>query len=421
MDFTPDRACAQRLDAQDELAPYRDRFVVDDADLVYLDGNSLGRLPKATRERLHEVVDREWGGQLIRSWNLGWMESSERVGGKLARLLGARADEVVVADSTSVNLFKLAHAAVEARPGRRKVVTDDLNFPSDHYVLQGLARISGRPLELVVCRSPDGVHGPVHELAEAIDEDTALVTLSHTTYKTSYTYDMASITALAERAGALALWDVSHSVGSLPIALNACNAPLAVGCTYKHLNGGPGAPAFLYVRQDLHGQLHNPISGWMGHQDVFNFEQGYRADPGIRRFLTGTPFVLSLAAIEPAVELFLEAGIEAVRAKAVRQSEFFIALWDAWLKDEGFALNAPRDAARRGAHLSLGHPDGLRIDQALIHEMNVIPDFRPPDHIRFGFTPLYTTFEEVYEGARRLREVVRQGLHEKYTETPLVT
>lgn len=421
MDFTPDLACAQRLDAQDLLAPFRNRFVIDDPELIYLDGNSLGRLLKTTQQRLHEVIDHEWGQQLIRGWNLSWMASSERVGGKLAQLLGARAEEVVVADSTSINLFKLAHAALCARPERHKIVTDDLNFPSDHYVLQGLARMSGRPLEIQVCRSPDGVHGPLEALAEAIDSDTALVTLSHTTFKTSYTYDMAQVTALAERAGALILWDVSHSVGSMPLALNACNAPLAVGCTYKHLNGGPGAPAFLYVRRDLQSQLDNPIPGWMGHQNVFSFELGYTADLGIRRFLTGTPFVLSLAAIEPAVELFLEAGIERVREKAVRQSEFFIHLWKAWLETEGFALNAPKDPARRGAHLSLGHAQGLSIDQALIHDMKVIPDFRPPDNIRFGFTPLYTTFQEVYEGARRLREVMAQKLHEKYTEAPLVT
>lgn len=421
MDFNLDAGYAQHLDEQDELSEFRNRFVIDDPDLIYLDGNSLGRLPKVTRERLQHAIDHEWGRQLIRNWNQGWMALNERVGDKIAQIAGAGPGEVTIADSTSVNLFKLAHAALTAKPDRNKIVTDDLNFPSDHYILQGLSKLMDRPIEIHVAKSPDGIHGPVDELESLIDDQTALVTLSHTVFKTSYTYDMAAITAMAERSGALMLWDISHSVGSTVVELNRSNAPLAVGCTYKHLNGGPGAPAFLYVRKDLQQQLVNPISGWMGHQDVFKFDLRYDADPGIRQFMTGTPFILSITAIEPAIDMFIEAGMDRIRKKAMKQSEYFIALWREWLAPFGFKLNAPQDVKWRGSHLSLGHEDGLRIDQALIHDMKVIPDFRPPDNIRFGFTPLYTTFEEVYEGAKRLREVMSEKLFEKYTEAPLVT
>lgn len=421
MNFSLGLDYAVQLDQQDELAHFRDRFVIDDPNLIYLDGNSLGRLPKATRAHLKHLIDHQWGKQLIRGWNQGWMDASERVGGKIATLIGARADEVTVADSTSVNLFKLAYAALKVKLPRHKIVTDDLNFPSDHYILQGLSTMMGCPIDIQVVKSPDGVHGPLDEILDAIDQDTALVTLSHTTFKTSYTYDMAAVTERAERAGALMLWDISHSVGSMPIGLNACNAPLAVGCTYKHLNGGPGSPAFIYVRRDLQQQLANPISGWMGQHNVFDFELKYQAEPGIRHFLTGTPFVLSLAAIEPAVDLFIEAGMDAVRAKAIEQSQYLIALWREWLKPLGFRLNSPQDVNVRGSHVSFGHDQGLSIDQALIHEKRVIPDFRPPDNIRFGLTPLYTTFQEVHAGMSRLRDVVNEKLFEKYTEAPLVT
>jgi len=421
MDFNLDVAYAQHLDQQDDLKKFRDRFVIDDPDLIYLDGNSLGRLPKVTRDRLHQAIDEEWGQQLIRGWNQGWMEINERVGDKIAQLIGAQSGEVAIADSTSVNLFKLAYAALEANPDRNKIVTDDLNFPSDHYILQGLCKLLDRPIEIHVAKSTDGIHGPVDELESLIDENTALVTLSHTVFKTSYTYDMAAITAMADRVGALTVWDISHSVGSAMVELNKSNAPMAVGCTYKHLNGGPGAPAFLYVRKDLQSKLNNPISGWMGHRDVFKFDLRYDADTNIRQFMTGTPFVLSITSIEPAIDMFIEAGMDRIRQKSMQQSEYFIALWREWLEPFGFNLNAPLDVNWRGSHLSLGHEDGLRIDQSLIYDMKVIPDFRPPDNIRFGFTPLYTTFEEVYEGAKRLQEVMSKKLFENYNDVPLVT
>ncbi|HRQ41906.1 MAG TPA: kynureninase [Chloroflexota bacterium] len=414
MTFTTDSAFAQEMDAQDELAAFRHHFVIDEPHLIYLDGNSLGRQPQASITLLQEMVSEQWGRRLIRGWNEGWMALQERIGGKIARLLGADPDEVIVADSTSVNLFKLALAAVQAQPDRHKIITDDLNFPSDLYILQGVAQLVGRPLTIQVIPSPDGIHGPTAALAEAIDEDTALVTLSHTVFKSAYTYDLTAVTQLAHQSGALILWDMSHSAGSVLIDLHQANADLAVGCTYKYLNGGPGSPAFLYVRRDLQTRLGNPITGWMGQQHMFDFALTYQRDPGLRHFLTGTPPVLSIAAIEPGIDLLLAAGMERLRAKSVQQTEYLIYLYEQWLRPLGFRLNSPRQAHWRGSHISLGHDEGWRIDQALIHDMQVIPDFRHPDNIRLGIAPLYTTYQDIYEAMRRLRLVVTERLYEKY-------
>ncbi len=418
MTFSPEVTYARQLDRQDTLADFRSRFMIDDPDLIYLDGNSLGRLPLATGRHLQTAVDEEWGGRLIRSWNEGWFTLPERIGGKIARLLGAQPDEVVVADSTSVNLFKLALAALQAQPHRHKIITDDLNFPSDLYILQGVCGVNGRsPTHIQIIPSPDGIHGPVDAIIEAMDNDTALVTLSHTVFKSGYRYDMAAITAAAHRAGAMVLWDLSHSAGSVPVDLNSANADLAVGCTYKYLNGGPGAPAFLYIRRDWQKKLTNPLSGWMGQRNLFDFDLDYAPEVGIRRFLTGTPPVLSLAAIEPGVDLLLEAGMDAVHTKSVRQTEYLRRLWQAVLAPQGFYLNSPRDPEQRGSHISLGHEEGWRINQALIQEMQVLPDFRQPDNIRLGIAPLYTTYEEVWTAVSRLHTITSQRLYEKYSHT----
>lgn len=413
---------AQQLDAQDELAPFRERFVVDDPQMIYLLGNSLGRLPKAGRERAQQVVEQEWGSRLIRSWNEGWFYYPEVVGGKIAQLVGARPDEVIVADSTSVNLYKLVVAALLARPGRSKIITDDLNFPSDLYILQGAIRASGGNHRLEVVKSADGLHGAVDGLQRAIDSDTALVVLSHTLFKSGYIYDMAAITQLVHPAGALILWDLSHSVGAVPVDLNGTEADLAVGCTYKYLNGGPGSPAFLYVRRGLQDQLTNPISGWMGQDKPFEFGLTYRPVAGLRRFISGTPSILSLALIEPGVELLLEAGMERIRAKSVRQTEFLIALWEQYLVTLGFVLRSPRSAGRRGSHIALAHPEGYRISRALIQDKKVLPDFRKPDNLRLAVAPLYTSYQELYEAVLRMRDVVSGREYEKYpTATTIVT
>ncbi len=410
---------AHALDAADPLSAFRDRFVINDPDLIYLDGNSLGRLPRATISLLDDLVRRQWGDRLVCGWSEGWFDASSRIGGKIARLLGAGEDEVIVADSTSTTLFKLGMAALMARPGRRTILTDDLNFPSDLYILQGMARLAGGGYRVRVIPSADGIHGPADALAAAMDEDTALVTLSHTVFKSGYQYDMAAVTVAAQRAGALTLWDLSHSAGSVLVDLNSAAADLAVGCTYKYLNSGPGAPAFLYVRRDLQDALANPISGWIGQHDPFDFALDYAPAAGIRRFLTGTPPLLSLAAVEPGVDLLLEAGMDRLRERSVRLSEYFIALYEARLASLGFRLNSPREVARRGSHISLGHDEGLRINLSLIRDVKVLPDFRRPDNIRIGIVPLYNTFAELHEAVERLVTVVENRLYERHDTTGL--
>jgi len=413
---------ARRLDAADALARFRREFVVGDSRLVYLDGNSLGRLPRQAGPRLRKAVDREWGGRLIRGWGEGWFTASQRIGAKIATLVGAPAGDVVVSDSTSVNLFKLVVAALRARPGRRTVVTDEANFPTDLYVIQGAIELLGGQHRLVVVKSEDGLTVPESSLARVIDRDTALVTLSHTAYRSAFVHDLGVVTALAHRAGALTLWDLSHSVGVMPVNLDTDGADLAVGCTYKYLNGGPGAPAFVYVRRELQETLANPIWGWFGQRDQFNMAPEYSPAAGILRFLVGTPPILSLLAVEPGVDLLLEAGIDRVRAKSVAQTDYLVRLWERELRPLGFALNSPRDSARRGSHISLGHPEALRIDRVLIDEMAVLPDFRYPDNLRLGIAPLYTSFADLHEAVVRIARAVRDRRYERYpTDRPTIT
>jgi kynureninase len=413
---------ARALDAADPLARFRGEFVVGDPDLLYLDGNSLGRLPRRAIARLGRLIEAEWGERLIRGWGEGWMEAPRRLGAKIARLLGVGPDDVLVADSTSVNLFKLVVAALRARPERRTVVTDALMFPSDLYVIQGALDLLGGDRRLVVVPSADGLTVHTGALAAAVDGDTALVALCHTAFKSSFVYDLDEVTALAHRAGAWMLWDVCHSAGAMPLALAAAETDLAVGCGYKYLNGGPGAPAFLYVRPDLQERLRNPIQGWLGHGAPFDFDSVYVPAPGIQRFLSGTPPVLSLAALEPGLDLLLEAGLDRLRAKSVALTELLIARWETELAPLGYALSSPRESARRGSHVSLGHPEGWRINRALLEELRLIGDFRAPDNIRLGVAPLYTTFAEVDEAVGRLARAVRDRLYEKYpADRPAIT
>ncbi len=406
------RSEAVELDSADALSVLRSRFVVDDPGLIYLDGNSLGRLPVETPTRLENLVRHEWGAQLIRGWNSGWMDLPFVAGDLIGGIIGARNGEVVVADSTSVNLFKLAAAAVQLGQPRRKIITDNLNFPSDLYVLQGLRKFYPA-LEFIVVPS-DGVHGPADAIVDLIDDDTALVTLSHTAFKSGYVYDIEAINQVARRHGALTLWDLSHSVGSVPVNLAASGADLAVGCTYKYLNGGPGAPAFLFVREALQARLQNPISGWMSQQRPFDFALDYDPTGGIRRFLTGTPSVLAIAAVVAGVEVVAEVGIEAIRKKSVAQIAYLEALWRARLQPLGFSFNTPFVPQRRGSHVSLGHPEGYRIDLALINDMGVLPDFRSPDNLRLGIAPLYTRFEEIFSAVERIERVVNERIYERY-------
>lgn len=410
-----DAAYAYSLDAKDELSLFRDRFVFRDPELIYLDGNSLGRLPRTTGGRIQTVIEKEWGEQLIRGWGTGWFDLSQRVGDKIAKIIGAQPGEVIIADSTTVNLYKLALSAMLAQGGRSKIVTDDLNFPSDVYVMQGIVEMLPQK-RLQIVPSPDQIYGPIDGLRNALDEETALLTLTHTTFKSGYTYDLKEVTAMAHAVGALTLWDFSHSAGSVPINVTEAKLDLAVGCCYKYLNGGPGAPAFLYVRKSLQNRLKNPIAGWFSQKNMFGFDLDYEATGDIRRFLVGTPPVLSVAAIENGIDIILEASMEKIRAKSVAQTEYFIMLFREILEPLGFRLNTPPNAAVRGSHVSIGHDEGWRIDQALIHDANVIPDFRAPDNIRLGFAPLYTSFVDIHTAVMRLRNVMTQKLYEKYTD-----
>ena len=422
MNLPTDVETARLLDAQDPLAAFRSRFVIADPDLIYLDGNSLGRLPTAAVELAADLVGRQWGKDLIRSWNTGWWQAPERIGAKIARLIGAQPDEVIIADSTSINLFKLVVAALRFQKGRTHILTDTFNFPSDLYILQGAVDLLGNRHDLDLAPSTDGIHGPEADLVQRLDERTALLTLSHTVFKSGFVYDMAGMTAAAHAAGALALWDLSHSAGAIPVDLNGAGVDLAIGCTYKYLNGGPGAPAFLYVRRDLQERLGNALSGWWGQRRPFDFGLDYQPAAGLRHFLTGTLPIVSLALIEPGVDLLLEVGMEALRAKSVAQTEYLIELWQAVLVPLGFTLNSPRDAGHRGSHVSLGHVEGMRIDLALINDMQVLPDFRSPDNIRLGIAPIYTSFVDIHSAVMRLREIVVDRLYERYpVEPPQVT
>ncbi|MEM7032747.1 MAG: kynureninase [Chloroflexota bacterium] len=409
-----DQTYAQKLDVQDPLSSYRDQFEITDPDLIYVDGNSLGRMPKATAKTAQDLVQNQWGNRLIRGWNEGWIEAPDRIGAKIAKLIGADPSEVIMADSTTINLFKLAVAALRFQQGRTDIVTDNLNFPSDLYALTEACDLLGGQHQVEMIASADDILGPEDALEARLDERTALLTLCHVVFKSGYRYDLARMNDAAHKVGALTLWDLSHSVGAMPIDLNGTNTDLAIGCTYKYLNGGPGAPAFLYVRKGLQEKLRNPIGGWMGRKDMFSFALDFEPDDSIRRFLTGTPSILSLSLVEPSLDLFLAAGIDNIWRKSVQQSEYLQQLWHHYLAPLGYRFNSPENSQQRGSHISLGHEHAFAIDQALIHELNVIPDFRPPDNIRLGITPLYTRFVDIYQLVMRLREAVVENVYTKY-------
>jgi kynureninase len=395
---SPSRADAEARDRADPLRSFRDRFLIDDADLIYLDGNSLGRLPLATAERLRHVVEREWGEDLIASWE-HWIGLPGRVGDAIGTsFLGAAPGQVVVADSTTVNLYKLAVAALAHRgPDRQVIVTDAANFPTDRYVFQSLG-----PVRLL---DSDPVLGPsADDVGRACEPgDVGLVSFSHVAYRSGALADAAAITAAAHEAGALVLWDVSHSVGSVPIELDRWDVDLAAGCTYKYLNGGPGAPAFAYVAARLHPVLRQPIWGWLGQPDPFEMGPVYDPAPGINQLLSGSPNVIALSAIDEGVKLLSEAGVDRLRAKGMALTGLVIDLAEDWLAPLGVGLATPRDPARRGSHVSLRHPDADRICRLMVERIKVVPDFRRPDVIRLGPAPLTTRFVDVWDAMDRLR------------------
>jgi kynureninase len=410
----PLRREALELDAVDPLRRFRSEFELP-GEAVYLDGNSLGLVPHRTKERVQRLVEDEWGGLAIGGWNAGWMDLPLRLGSKVARVVGALEDEVVVADSTSVNFYRLTLAAMRDST-RNVIVTDDCSFPSNIYILQGCVPAS----QIRVVASQNGVTAP-EDIEKALDDSVALLSLNHVSFKSGQLHEMERLTNAAHKVGAKVLWDLSHSVGVVPMQLRNWGVDLAVGCTYKYLNGGPGAPAFMYVRKELLTRLSNPIQGWIGQQNPFEFQLGYEAATGIRRFLTGTPHILSMAAIEPGVDLILEAGMEKIREKSERLTDFMIRLWREMLEPIGFTLNTPLDKSIRGSHVSLGHEHAYGIDRALIERMGVIPDFRRPDNIRFGFAPLYNGFEDAWKAADRMAAVVASRSYEGYQPEGLVT
>ena len=413
--FPGDRSFAEACDAADPLASCRERFARDDPSLIYLDGNSLGMLPLATAERIADVVRREWGAGLVRSWE-HWIDLPRRAGDLLgSQLLGAAPGQVLVCDSTTVNLYKLARAALEARPGRTVIVTDDDNFPTDRYVLAGVAAERGADLRRNRTDMDTGVTpGAVRA---AVDGATALVSLSHVADRSGALADMAQITAIAHDAGALMLWDLCHSVGSVPVELDACGADLAVGCTYKYLNAGPGAPAFLYVAAGLAGSLRQPVQGWFGQRDQFGMGPAYDPAPGIGRFLTGTPDIAGTAAVEEGVRLLAEADIGRLRDKGMRLTDYLIALADDWLKPLGCVLASPRDAARRGSHVCLRHPEAWRIGRALIRA-GVIGDYRTPDRLRLGPAPITTSFTDVWDALDTTRQIIENKAYQDFPPEP---
>ncbi|MEM7473945.1 MAG: kynureninase [Planctomycetota bacterium] len=394
-----------------EHLSFMSNFYNADPDLCYLDGNSLGRLPLAAMQRVVTLVREGWGEDLIRGWNKDWIDLPIRLGDKIARLIGASEGEVVIADSTSINLFKLATAALQLKSGRSKVVTDATNFPSDLYILESAASSAGNAQQLHAVGSAADVEAPVEELLKAIDQDTALVSLSHVAFRSAAMWDMDRVTQAAHAAGALVLWDLSHSVGAIPVELNRCQADLAVGCTYKYLCGGPGAPAFLYVRKNLQSTLQNPLQGWFSHRSPFEFGPQYEPAETIERFLVGTPPILSLAAIEAGVDLVSQSGIAELRKKSIELSEVLISLFDRDLSELGFQLQSPTSAASRGSHISISHPEARRITQVLIDRFQVIPDFRGPDIIRIGIAPLYNTQQDIRKVASAMREIVLDKLY----------
>jgi kynureninase len=402
--MTIDRFHAETLDKADPLAPYREQFVIDDDRLIYLDGNSLGRLTRAGRERVVSVLEDDWGRHLIRSWEDRWVELPSRIGDLIGtRLLGADTGEVVIGDTTTVALFKAMSALLDAQQERRAVVIERDNFPTDRYLVESLASQRGLEIRWIDEVGSDGVQ--LGDVTPLLDDQVAFVALSHVDYRSAAWLDMASITAAAHAVGALTLWDLCHSVGSVPVDLHRDDADVAVGCTYKYLNGGPGSPAFTYVRRDLQPRLRQPIWGWWGRRDMFDMAQGYDPEPGIRAWLTGTPSVLSMVPIEPAVAMIAEAGIDAIREKSVALTTLLVQLYDEWLIPRGFELASPRDPDRRGSHVTLTHPRGSQLVVDLT-AVGVLPDFRRPDGIRLGLAPLTTRFVDVYDGLDRLVSLV---------------
>ncbi len=390
-----------QLDQADPLAQYRALFDLPEG-VIYLDGNSLGPLPKATPGRIQQVLHEEWGTQLIKAWTAcNWIDLPARIGGKIARLVGAQPDEVLCADSTSVNVFKALSAALALNPKRRVILSTTDNFPTDLYMAQGLIRQLDKQHELRLV-SED-------EVSALLTDDVAVLMLTHVNYKTGRMHDMVALTKQAHVCGALVLWDLAHSAGALPVDLNAAQADFAVGCGYKYLNGGPGAPAFIYVAQRWQNEFRQPLSGWLGDARPFAFDPTYEPANGVGRYMVGTPPLLSLAALECGVDILLDADMNALRAKSLALGDLFIERVEMKCAVHGLVLATPREHVQRGSQVSYHHPEGYAIMQALIAQ-GVIGDFRAPDIIRFGFAPLYVSYDDVARAVDILARVLDERL-----------
>jgi kynureninase len=392
------REQATALDDKDPLAGFRDAFELEDG-LIYLDGNSLGPLPKSVPARLQTAISEEWGRDLITSWNKnGWFDLPERVGEMIAPIIGAAEGQVVAADGTSINLFKVLAAALKIVPGRHRILSEPGNFPTDLYMAQGLENLLGRDTcELVLADEQD--------IVSAVDEDTAVVMITQTNFRSGRMHDMAAITAAIHAKGALVVWDLCHSAGALPVDLDGCNADFAIGCGYKYLNGGPGAPAFLYVAKRHQDKVIQPLSGWHGHSAPFDFDVDYQPASGIGQFLCGTQPVLSMIALEEALKMWARVDMTALREKSMALTDLFIDLVEERCAGMGFTLASPRNAEKRGSQVSFSHADGYPIMQALI-AAKIVGDFRAPDILRFGFTPLYTRYVDVWDAVDRMTNIM---------------
>jgi kynureninase len=401
-DFELATARAKALDAQDPLAAKRDLFHLPKG-LIYLDGNSLGALPRSLSKRMQKAVASEWGNGLIRSWNdAGWYEATSRVGKQIAALVGAKAHEVIACDSTSINLFKVLCAAAQALPERKIIICEEGNFPTDAYITDGASALYGKQ---VMFATQDNVEQKIAQAGAQL----CAVTLTQVHYKTGRMLDMARITQLVQAQGGRMIWDLAHSAGAIVVQLNACKVDYAVGCGYKYLNGGPGAPAFVYVREDLQAEVNQPLQGWFGHASPFTFDRAYVPAQGMARMLVGTTSVLSMIALEEALKMYEGVSMQAVRSKSESLTTLFIDLYDAHIAPLGLGLATPRDTAQRGSQVSFTHAQGYAIMQALI-ERGVVGDFRAPDILRFGFAPLYVSHEDVVRSIQILSEVLTSGL-----------
>ncbi len=401
------RSDAEALDREDSLAHFRDRFVIDDPALIYLDGNSLGMMPRATRDRVRQVLDDDWGRNLIRSWDDRWIDLPRQIGDLIGTtLLGAREGETVVGDATTVALYKAISAALDARPDRQAIVIERDNFPTDRYVVESLAQQRQLEIRWIDEAGPAGVE--LDALTAVLDDDVAVLVLQHVDYRSAALVDMARYTQAAHDVGALTVWDLCHSAGTVPIDLTGDGVDIAVGCTYKYLNGGPGSPSYTYIRTELQPELRQPIWGWWGRVHMFDMDQGYLPKGDIRAWLTGTPSVLSLAAIEPGVAMIAEATMPAMRRKSEALMALAVELFDELLAPAGYGLHTTRDSARRGSHVTVTHRDALITTRELIAR-GIIPDFRRPDGIRLGLAPLTTRFVDVYEACAQMAILGSRG------------